>query len=573
MQAHPADEVGEGLVGNGPELAVESGPAHADLLTELADAEARVGQVGLDNGVQLPHELVFGAAVFLAKCMPGLKEETNIAVALLQLGAQFDEFVDPDSELTFIEGLGQVGVRPGEQAFDPGGDVRFSSEQDDGDVAGALVGIQLAAHFQAVHCRHQDVADDDVGDGLAGLGQALFAVVSCQEVKAGAQDDAQVFHHVPVVFDDEDGILLLAPDQTFENIDGLPILRMPPPAGGPSTIPWPDGDLIEDQPLPPGVDQAALAAASDWAFHQQSDKVITLSLIVVYKGQIILERYAPGIDVSTKTRAWSVSKSIASTLIGIAVDQGKLALDEPLGLEWLPQIASPETDPRAEITLRHVLNMASGLDPWEGPVQHYGAGAELAYFGGVSSVNLALSKGLVRKPGTVFNYDSHNTFLGVYALKKALGNPQTYLEFPRRALLGRIGMRNTILGVDRFGDFILSSQVYTNARDLARFGLLYLQNGIWNGERILSEEWIKFVRTPVPLPTGMGFPYGGHWWLPTDELASAFPDACTASGSRGQYIMVLPSRELVIVRRGMDYGWQRLDPVELIRKVAEAIQE
>ncbi|MCB0555045.1 MAG: beta-lactamase family protein [Phaeodactylibacter sp.] len=369
------------------------------------------------------------------------------------------------------------------------------------------------------------------------------------------------------------GCIVLAPNQTFEDIDSLPVLQMPPLAGDPSTIPWPDGDLIEDQSLPPGVDQSALEAAADWAFNQQADKLVTLSLIVVYKGQIVLERYAPGIEVNTKTRIWSVSKSIAATLIGITVDQGKLSLDGPLELEWLPQVASPETDPRREITLRHLLNMASGLDPWQGPVQNYGAGSKLAYFGGASSVNLALSKGLVRKPGTFWNYDNHNIFLEVHAMKKALGSEQAYLEFPRRALLDRIGMRNTVLGVDRFGDFVMSSQIYSNARDLARFGMLYQQNGVWNGERILSEEWIEFVRTPVPLKMGIPQRYGGHWWLPADDLAGEFPEACTATGSWGQYVIVIPSRELVIVRRGMDYAGDRLDPTRLALEVVKAFPQ
>ena len=99
------------------------------------------------------------------------------------------------------------------------------------------------------------------------------------------------------------------------------------------------------------------------------------------------------------------------------------------------------------------------------------------------------------------NYD---TLLAVYAMKRAIGDEQAYLEYPREALLDRIGTRNTLLSVDRFGDFILSSQVYTNARDLARFGLLYLQDGMWNGERLLSEEWIEFVRTPAPATASTG---------------------------------------------------------------------
>ncbi|HQU60291.1 MAG TPA: serine hydrolase, partial [Saprospiraceae bacterium] len=136
-----------------------------------------------------------------------------------------------------------------------------------------------------------------------------------------------------------------------------------------------------------------------------------------------------------------------------------------------------------------------------------------------------------------------------------------------------IGMRNTVLGVDRFGDFVMSSQIYSNARDLARFGMLYQQNGVWNGERILSEEWIEFVRTPVPLKMGIPQRYGGHWWLPADDLAGEFPEACTATGSWGQYVIVIPSRELVIVRRGMDYAGDRLDPTRLALEVVKAFPQ
>ena len=126
-------------------------------------------------------------------------------------------------------------------------------------------------------------------------------------------------------------------------------------------------------------------------------------------------------------------------------------------------------------------------------------------------------------------------------MKRALGNARTYLEFPRRALLDRIGMRNTLVGADRFGDFVLSSQVYTNSRDLARFGLLYLNGGIWNGERLISQAWIDFVRTPAPSTAKTGHQYGGQWWLVPDERDDVPKDAYAASGNRGQYVIVVPS--------------------------------
>ncbi len=170
------------------------------------------------------------------------------------------------------------------------------------------------------------------------------------------------------------------------------------------------------------------------------------------------------------------------------VDEGRLALDEPLGTEWLPAVATPGSDPRNAISLRHVLNMSSGLYPVDSFGMEYATGSGLAYWAGASSVNGARNRALIRKPGTFWDYENYDTLLAVDAMKRALGDGEAYHDYPRHALLDRIGMRNTLLSTDRFGDFILSSQVYTNARDLARFGLLYLQGGTWDGERLISED-------------------------------------------------------------------------------------
>jgi len=368
------------------------------------------------------------------------------------------------------------------------------------------------------------------------------------------------------------GCVVLAPDQTFEDIDGLPALTMAPPPGNPDTIPWPDGDLLPDGPLPADVDADALARASDWAFDRASPEQVTLSLVVVHGGRIIHERYAPGVDVTTRTRTWSAAKSIAVTLIGMMVDQGRMDLDAPLAVDWLPRAASPETDPRRAVTLRSALNMSSGLYPVDSWGMEYATGSGLAYWAGASAARGARQRALMRDPGTFWDYENYDTILAVYAMKLALGDDETYLEFPRRALLDRIGMRNTLLGVDRFGDFILSSQVYTTARDLARFGLLYLRNGVWNGERLLSEAWIDFVRTPAPATATTGNFYGGQWWLVPDDRTDVPRDAYAAVGNRGQFVIVVPSRDLVIVRRGLDYGRQGFDPFDLTREVVKAIR-
>ena len=130
------------------------------------------------------------------------------------------------------------------------------------------------------------------------------------------------------------------------------------------------------------MDAAALQSASDWAFDRESPEQVTLSLLIVHKGQIIHERYAPGMDMTTRTRTWSTAKSLAVTLIGMLVDEGKMQLDEPLGFQWLPRARSPETDPRNAITLRHLLNMSSGLDTIDKEGLEYATGSGLSYWGG-----------------------------------------------------------------------------------------------------------------------------------------------------------------------------------------------
>ena len=391
---------------------------------------------------------------------------------------------------------------------------------------------------------------------LAYLGQPLGTATGGDyevdwELRAVAIGSPGSVPTMRAVFRDGLGCVIMAPDQTFEDIDGLPMLELARPPGDPSTIRWPDGDLIEDEPLPFGVDEVALQAASDWAFGRESPEQVTLSLVVVHAGRIIHERYAPGVDMTTRTRTWSTAKSIAVSLIGMLVDKGRLALDGPLGFDWFPQGQPGGRDPRAAITLRHVLNMSSGLYTVDNGELEYATGSGQAYWAGASSIHGARNRGLIREPGSYWDYENYDTLLAVYAMKLALGDDQTYLEYPQRALLDRIGMRNTLVSVDRFGDFILSSQVYTNARDLARFGLLYLRGGLWHGERLLSQQWIDFVRTPAPSTAARGNRYGGQWWLVPDNRTDVPADAYSTAGNRGQYAIVVPSHDLVIVRRGL----------------------
>ena len=252
------------------------------------------------------------------------------------------------------------------------------------------------------------------------------------------------------------GCVVLAPDQTFDDIDDLPILTLPPPAVDPATIPWPDGDKLEDAPLPAGMDQAALQAASDWAFDRESPEQVTLSLLIVHNGRIVQERYAPDVTMETRTRTWSTAKSIAATLIGMLADQGRMSLDAPLGFRWFPDVDAADRDPRSEITnseaavcaVRDLLNMSSGLYPIDNANLEYATGSGLSYWAGESSVEHSRRRGLIRAgPGTYWDYENYDTLLAVYKMKIELGD-DAYLEFPRRALFDRIGMRNTLVSTD-----------------------------------------------------------------------------------------------------------------------------
>ncbi len=372
------------------------------------------------------------------------------------------------------------------------------------------------------------------------------------------------------------GCVVMGIEQDFAHIDKLPKLEMAPLPGDPATIPWPDGDLVEKKPLPDSVNQAALKAAGDWTFDRASHGghkgQVTLSLLVVYRGEIVYERYAPGVSMHTRTRTWSTAKSISSTITGIAVDKGILKLNEPLPFDWPPDPRKGIADPRKSVRLRDVLHMSSGLYPVDTYRGEGIIGSHLSYFSGWNSAYEARNRGLIREPGSVYVYENYDTLLGVFALRTVLGNDKTYWEFPRRELFDRIGMRSTLAGMDRFGNYVLSSQVYTNARDLARVGILYLNNGTWNGKRILSKEWVDWVRRPAMSTKTIGNTYGGQFWLVPDNRRDLPQDAYSTSGARGQFCAIVPSYDLVVVRRGLDWraGHNALDRWDMLAEVLKA---
>ncbi len=349
------------------------------------------------------------------------------------------------------------------------------------------------------------------------------------------------------------GCTVLPPGATEADIAALPAVIMPMPAGNAAEIAWPDGDLMPDEPLPASIDSAKLEEAVATAFDGSSfgDGTKTIGVVIVHGGRIVAERYRDGFGPYTPYRTWSAAKSITSALIGILVGQGKLSVEQPAPIpEW--QTAG---DARARITIEHLLHMSSGL-------QTAGANAFSVYFDGGTVYDLLRQAQLEVEPGSRWHYANRDTLALMRAARHVIGDDQQYLTFPRRALLNKIGMRHTTPEVDHAGNFVLSSQVWTTARDLARFGLLYRHDGVWNGERILPEGWVEYSHTPAPArATGLlgawrygiqGFlGYGAQFWM-FDDTPFFGERAFAAIGSRGQFVSILPEHDLVIVRTGLD---------------------
>ena len=332
-----------------------------------------------------------------------------------------------------------------------------------------------------------------------------------------------------------------------------------------SAVPWPMGNLQPNRPLPNAINQPALTEAVARAFDGEFGGATT-AVLVMQNGRIINERYRDGWDKHTSQRTWSVAKSIGASIIGTAVDDGIIEISDKAGLEaW-----SRAGDPRADITIENLLHMGSGLhsDPEPGKG---GNRTDQVYFGGGLMAQQATRNPLEAPAGTRWKYANNDTMLAVRALREAMDNDAKFHAYPFTSLLHPIGMFDTVPEMDWGGDFILSSQVWTTARDLARLGQLYLDDGVWKYDgkpkRILPEGWANYVASPAPaqpanrlgeaaLRPGRG--YGAQFWR-YENYPGVPNDTYAALGNRGQFLIIVPSRNTVIVRRGYDWRGNYFD--------------
>ncbi len=321
-----------------------------------------------------------------------------------------------------------------------------------------------------------------------------------------------------------------------------------------------DNWTVNDTALADATKEALGTAAFDGTYGEGSRSTAAL---VVKDGAIIMERYADGFSAATPQRTWSVAKSIAATFVGVAVEAGDVETDDPIALNYWRQGGS--YDVRNQITIDHALRMATGRYS-DTP----GNRTDPLYWGGSTVNESAIMWPVVHTPGTVYRYANNDTLLAVKAIER-------YLTFyGPEGVLNRFGMHRTMVETDWSGGFVLSSQVWSTARDLGRLGELYLNDGMYDGERILPEGWRDYVSDPSgPQPEGTQWGYGAGWWTFKRPEGNAFDgipdDAFAARGNRGQYVVVVPSRNVVIVRRGEDMVGTRFDIAAFTRDVLAAL--
>jgi CubicO group peptidase (beta-lactamase class C family) len=312
-----------------------------------------------------------------------------------------------------------------------------------------------------------------------------------------------------------------------------------------ATQAWPMGDRTATTVTSSGS-RAKLDAAADAAFGDPA--AMTAAFLVVHKGQIVVERYAPGITRDTQLESWSMGKSLAATLFALLVRDGTYSLEQPAPV---PLWQKPD-DPRRAIRNIDLLRMSAGLkflgnqEPGSNQTypDHY-----YIYTGGIDAFEYSISRPQEYPPNTDGRYRNCDPLTIAYLTKLAVTRRgDNILTWPQRALFDRIGIRKQVLETDPYGNFLITGYDYGTARNWARLGLLYLHDGTWQGQRILPEGWARFVSTPAP--AWKRPEYGGFFWLNRINTWNVPAETYFAAGAGGQNLWIVPSHDLVIVRMG-----------------------
>jgi CubicO group peptidase (beta-lactamase class C family) len=348
-----------------------------------------------------------------------------------------------------------------------------------------------------------------------------------------------------------------------------------PPVAGSAT---PAQSSAGESPIPVGAPSAdtdvdALNAALDWAYQESDPQRLrrTRAVVVAHGGQIVAERYAPGFTADSPMPGWSMTKTAAGMLAGILVQDGRVSLSARALLdEW-----RGSGDGRADITVEQLLRMTDGLkfdERYDDPLSD----VMIMLLATGDAAGFASSKPLASAPGTTWRYANGTTNVLAGVLRRSLPDAELS-RFLRERLLDRIGLHHAVLEPDASGTPVLSSFMHATPREWAAFGQFLLQDGVWEGERILPEGWVDYMRTPTPQSARGGF--GANLWLEVPRgFGGAGPAAATLpadtfhlSGHEAQLVSVVPSHALVVVRLGLSRLPNTWDHAEFLARVLKAI--
>jgi hypothetical protein len=350
------------------------------------------------------------------------------------------------------------------------------------------------------------------------------------------------------------GCVLLSGEDDYNIQLDIPSIKPDP------TAYWPYGpreirDAVE------GVNYEALDVAIKNAFDPSMniDSIRTRAVVVIYKDTLVGELYANGYGQETELLGWSMTKSITSALVGILSKEGRLSVnDKNLFTHW--------DDGRAKITINDLLQMQSGLKFDE--VYDQISDATTMLFMSEDIVSTASYQPLLHKPGTHWSYSSGTSNIISGLIRSKFKSHEDYLKFPHEALFNKIGMHSAHLEIDESGNYIGSSYCYATPRDWAKFGLLYLNDGIWGDERILPEGWVDYSRKPAEHSGGI---YGGHFWQNHNQ--ASYPDVpedlFSCNGHEGQFVFIIPSYDAVVVRMGLS---ESFDINKFLKEVLDALE-
>ncbi len=335
----------------------------------------------------------------------------------------------------------------------------------------------------------------------------------------------------------KEGIGCVLLPENFENIKFKPNRTIYK-----NQLPFPFGDAKQKDTVFSNVAYSKLQNVVDNSFDKNGDILKrTRAVVVIYKDQIIAEKYVEGFTKETKLLGWSMTKSITSAVLGVLEKQGKINVSQTnIFPEW-------ENDNRSKITLNNLLQMNSGLE-W---VEDYNNISDVTkmLFLAEDMTKIQLQKPLTGKPNESWNYSSGTTNLLSGFIRNQFKTHQEYLDFWYTELIDKIGMSSMILETDVAGNYVGSSYGWATARDWAKFGLLYLNDGSWNGEQILNKSWVNYSKTPT---NGSNGEYGAQFWLNAGGVYPNVPkDLFSCNGYQGQHVFIIPSKDLVVVRFGL----------------------